>query len=252
MRQDSRDFLGAKMEQQQTADTALPTTCQACQVRNNGMCAVLTTQELIRLAGQTRHTHHEAGEALTMESDEVTSYANVIDGVIKLSRVLRDGRQQLVGLQFASDLMGRLYAEASPLTAEAASEVQLCRVPKMVLETLVGSSTELKQRLLQQSLLDLDEAREWMVTLGRKTAAERVASLLLLVAIRSVGREAASRGSVTFDLPLVRADMADFLGLTIETVSRQISKLRNEGIIQITSHRHVVVPDIERLRRRAG
>jgi CRP/FNR family transcriptional regulator len=175
-----------------------------------------------------------------MESDEVTGYANVIEGVIKLSRVLGDGRQQLVGLQFASELMGRLYADESPLTAEAASEVELCRMPKLVLEHLVGTSAELKQRLLKQSLQDLDDAREWMVTLGRKTAAERVASILLLIAARSIGRGAHLGGSVTFDLPLIRADMADFLGLTIETVSRQISKLRTEGVIVISSHRHVV------------
>lgn len=204
------------------------------------------------MAGHTRHTFHDAGEALAMESDQVTGYANVIEGVIKLSRVLSDGRQQLVGLQFASDLMGRLYADESPLTAEAASEVELCRMPKLVLEHLVGTSAELKQRLLKQSLQDLDDAREWMVTLGRKTAAERVASILLLIAARSIGRGAHLGGSVTFDLPLIRADMADFLGLTIETVSRQISKLRTEGVIVISSHRHVVVPDIEGLRRRAA
>jgi CRP/FNR family transcriptional regulator len=91
-----------------------------------------------------------------------------------------------------------------------------------------------------------------MVTLGRKTASERVASLLLLFAARRIGRDKPLHGSVTFDLPLIRADMADFLGLTIETVSRQITKLRNDGIIEITHHRHVVIPEIERLRRRAG
>jgi CRP/FNR family transcriptional regulator len=236
----------------QSVDAAIPAHCASCRVRHRGICAVLTPDELNRLAGQSRHTFHDAGEALTMESDEVTGYATVIDGVIKLSRVLRDGRQQLVGLQFSADLMGRLYATESPLTAEAASEVELCRMPKLMLESLVGSSSELKQRLLDQSLQDLDEAREWMVTLGRKTAAERVASLLLLIAARSVGHDLPTSGSVTFDLPLVRNDMADFLGLTIETVSRQISKLRNDDTIMISGHRHVVVPDIERLRRRAG
>ena len=193
------------------------------------------------MAGHTRHTFHDAGEALAMESDEVTGYANVIEGVIKLSRVLSDGRQQLVGLQFASDLMGRLYADENPLTAEAASDVELCRMPKLVLEQLVGTSAQLKQRLLQQSLQDLDEAREWMVTLGRKTAAERVASILLLIAARSVGRDVPLTGSVTFDLPLIRADMADFLGLTIETVSRSLTQLERQGVIELPSHRRSIV-----------
>ena len=102
----------------QSVEAAIPAQCTTCRVRHRGICAVLTPEELSRLAGQTRHTFHEPGEALTMESDEVTSYATVIDGVIKLSRVLRDGRQQLVGLQFSADLLGRLYASESPLTAE--------------------------------------------------------------------------------------------------------------------------------------
>lgn len=234
------------------ADVATPAACVNCGVRRHGICAVLTPEELSRLAGHTRHTFHGPGDALAMESDEATGYANVIEGVVKLSRVLRDGRQQLVGLQFSSDLMGRLFADENLLSAEAASDVELCRMPKLVLEALVGSSSELKQRLLDQSLHDLDDAREWMVTLGRKTASERVVSLLLLFATRNAEDGTADDGPVTFDLPLVRSDMADFLGLTIETVSRQITKLRNEGVIVVSSHRHVVVPDMERLRRRAG
>ena len=231
-------------------DVEIPQVCRSCSARHDGMCASLTPAELGVLATHTRHTHHRPGEALAIESDEITSYANVTDGVVKLSRVLRDGRQQLVGLQFAPDLMGRLFGTESPITAEAASEVDLCRVPKLVLETLVAGSNELKRRLLDQSLQELDEAREWMVTLGRKTAAERVASLLLLVASRTAGGSEAS--PVSFELPLGRGDMADFLGLTIETVSRQISKLRNEGLVKIENHRHVTVPDLAALRRRAG
>ncbi|WP_374625014.1 Crp/Fnr family transcriptional regulator [Devosia sp.] len=233
-------------------EVEIPQVCRSCSARHDGMCAALTTAELGLLATHTRHTHHRPGEALTIESDEITSYANVTDGVVKLSRVLRDGRQQLVGLQFAPDLMGRLFGTESPITAEAASEVALCRVPKLVLEMLVEGSDELKRRLLDQSLQDLDDAREWMVTLGRKTAAERVASLFLLVASRTGDGGGKVAGPVSFELPLGRGDMADFLGLTIETVSRQISKLRNEGLVSIENHRHVTVPDLAALRRRAG
>lgn len=91
-----------------------------------------------------------------------------------------------------------------------------------------------------------------MVTLGRKNAAERVASLLLLFATRSADTSADDADSATFYLPVGRADMADFLGVTIETVSRQISKLRHDGIILISSHRHVVIPDLPALRSRTG
>lgn len=240
--------MGARLSE----ETEMPQVCRSCSARLDGMCASLSPAELELLSTHTRHTHHLPGEALAIESDEITSYANVTDGVVKLSRVMRDGRQQLVGLQFAPDLMGRLFGTESPLTAEAASAVDLCRVPKVVLEALVAQSSNLKRRLLDQSLQDLDDAREWMVTLGRKTAAERVASLLLLIATRSGGRNVATGMPVTFDLPLGRGDMADFLGLTIETVSRQISKLRSEGVVVVENHRHVRVPDLDALRRRAS
>lgn len=231
-------------------EPTVPMACRSCRVRHGGMCEVLGPVELARLAACSRRTRHGSGEALAVESDAVHGYANVTRGTVKLSRVLRDGRQQLVGLQFAPDLMGRLFSSESPLSAEAATEVELCRIPRDVLEGLVADSEGLKQRLLEQALQDLDEAREWMVTLGRKRAVERVASVLLLIATRMGGRDA--HGNITLDLPIGRADMADFLGLTIETVSRQMSRLRREGVISVQGHRCVVIHDIEALGARSG
>lgn len=228
----------------------VPSVCQGCRVRHEGICAALNPSELRHLARNARHTRHDAGAGLALERGEISGYANVTNGAVKLSRMLRDGRQQLVGLQFAPDLMGRLFRTESPLTAEAASDVVLCRFPRSVLEALVASSSELKQHLLEQSLRDLDDAREWMVTLGRKSAVERVASMLLLVVSRTGGSE--RQGELTIELPISRADMADFLGLTLETVSRQVSRLRRDGIISVQGHRSVVVHDLERLRASSG
>lgn len=109
---------------------------------------------------------------------------------------------------------------------------------------------DFEHRLLQQTLRELDEAREWMVTLGRKTATEKIASFLLMIA-RNIRPEAAER-SVAFDLPLSRAEIADYLGLTIETVSRQFTRLRGEGVIRVENNRHVIVDDLSRLAVRAG
>ncbi|WP_312414472.1 helix-turn-helix domain-containing protein, partial [Shinella sp.] len=96
---------------------------------------------------------------------------------------------------------------------------------------------------------ELDEARDWMLTLGRKTAQEKVASFLYLIATHV---DPENIETTVFDLPLSRADIADFLGLTIETVSRQFTKLRKENVIRIENNRHVSVPDMERLMRYAG
>lgn len=231
--------------------SATPEFCEDCNVRNAGMCAALSDDELQFLAASARRTRHDPGEPLILEDSRLTSYANVTGGIVKLSRVLRNGKQQLVGLQFAPDLLGRLFGKASAVTVEAASEVDLCRVPRDILEGLVASNPDLKQRLLDQSLQELDEAREWMVTLGRKDARQKVASLMLLLARRTEPERQDHSIPVEFDLPLSRADMADFLGMTIETVSRQVSKLRTDGVVEITNHRHVRVPDMARLILRA-
>lgn len=228
----------------------IPVLCQSCEARHKGMCGVLDSSELVALSRNTRLVRYSSGEELVAESMPTEAYATVMRGVIKLSKVLEDGRQQIVGLQFAPDLVGRLFAPDSAFTAEAASDVDLCRVPKGALERLLAENPKLEHRLMQQTLRELDEAREWMVTLGRKTASEKVASFLYLIATHS--DPALGKRANKFELPLTRSDIADFLGLTLETVSRQLSKLRAEKVIAISRVTRVEVPDLERLRKRCG
>jgi CRP/FNR family transcriptional regulator len=103
------------------------------------------------------------------------------------------------------------------------------------------------------TLDELDVAREWMLLLGRKTAREKIASLLAIVARRDAGlKMKAPQGKIVVDLPLTREAMADYLGLTLETVSRQISALKRDGVIELEGKRHVVIPDFDRLVEEAG
>ena len=229
-------------------NSAMPVLCQSCEARHQGICGALTPAQLLAVSKQTRRVHHDAGAELLADAEPITSYGNVLRGVVKLTKVLEDGRQQVVGLQFAPDLLGRLFANESRVTAEAASDVDMCMVPKGALEALVRENKELEHRVMLQTLRELDEARDWMVTLGRKTAAEKVASFLYLIASHIDPAGAVT----TFDLPLSRADIGDFLGLTIETVSRQISRLKADGVIEIENYRHVSVPDLARLRVKCG
>lgn len=217
------------------------------------MCGVLDARQLAVLSRYTRRSRHLAGEELAGEDTPVTSYANVMRGVIKLTKVLEDGRQQVVGLQFAPDFVGRLYGELNQVTAEAASEVELCRLPKLALEQMIQEFPQIEHQLMNQTLRELDEARDWMLTLGRKTASEKVASFLYLIATHiDPLRPNMEEGRTEFDLPLTRADIADFLGLTIETVSRQMTRLRTDGVMTIVANRHITIPEIRRLRARCG
>lgn len=233
-------------------NSEIPALCQSCEARHRGLCGALEPSQLVTLAKQSWKQKVETGSELVGDAEKVASYSNVLSGVIKLSKTLADGRQQIVGLQFAPDFLGRPFKAESALNAEAATEVSLCSFPKASIERMMKESPELEHRLLVQTLKELDEARDWMVTLGRKTASEKVASFLLLIARNIDPSRPAPQREVVFDLPLTRADIADFLGLTIETVSRQMTILRKEGVIAIENNRHVTVRDLERLERRAG
>lgn len=228
----------------------IPVLCQSCEARHQGICGALNPEQLLALAKSTRRVRKDAGDELLADAMPISSYANVLRGVVKLSKVLEDGRQQVVGLQFAPDLLGRPFAAESRVSAEAASEVDLCLIPKPALETLLRQSAALEHLVMLQALRELDEARDWMVTLGRKSAAEKVASFLYLIATHFDPTEV--EPETRFELPLTRADIGDFLGLTIETVSRQISRLKADGVIEILGNRHVTVPDLARLRLRCG
>jgi CRP/FNR family transcriptional regulator len=193
----------------------IPVLCVSCEARHKGVCSALKPAQLVELSRYASRQHLQRGQEMVGDTESVTTYSNILTGVAKLSKTMADGRQQIVGLQFAPDFLGRLYGKESAVTAEAASEVDLCRVPRAALEKLVADNPALERRLMQQTLRELDEARDWMVTLGRKTASEKVASFLYLIATHL---DPASGSRRAFDLPLTRADIADFLGLTIETV----------------------------------
>jgi CRP/FNR family transcriptional regulator, anaerobic regulatory protein len=228
----------------------IPLLCRACEARHRGVCGALSADQLVSLNKQSTRKRVDSGVELIGETQQAESYANIISGVVKLTKMMADGRQQIVGLQFAPDFLGRPFRSDSGITADAATEVNICSFPRTTIERMIRDTPELEHKLLEQTLKELDEARDWMLTLGRKTASEKVASFLYLIASHINPELDAS--SVSFELPLTRSDIADFLGLTIETVSRQMTKLRKDEIILIRNNRQVEVPDLGRLAERAS
>ena len=237
------------MQRKDIHSSEIPVVCRACEARHGGVCGALSPEQLVYLSKHSTRKRLEAGTEVVGQGEDMGAFANIMRGVVKLTRMMPDGRQQIVGLQFAPDFLGRPFVEESPHSAETATDTEICTFPRQMLERLVSRTPDLEHKLYQQSLKELDEARDWMLTLGRTTAQEKVASFLFLIATHYDPETV--EGSV-FDLPLSRADIADFLGLTIETVSRQFTRLRKDGVIQIENNRHVIVPDIDRLQQFAG
>jgi len=224
----------------------------SCDARHKGICGALDQEQLVALAKTSHKQYAESGTELLGDAERINTYAVVLSGVVKLAKSLSDGRQQIVSLQFAPDFLGRPFKSESALSAEAATDVSLCTFPKAALERLMQASPELERRLYRQALDELDQAREWIVTLGRKSAGEKIASFLLMIARNIDPNADPDSDAANFELPLTRADIADFLGLTIETVSRQLTRLRTDKVISIENNRNVVVPSLARLEARAG
>ncbi len=228
----------------------IPVLCRSCEARHRGICGAMTPEQLLKLSKHTRRTLKDTDANLIVAESKATQVSNILRGVVKLTKIMPDGRQQIVGLQFAPDFLGTPFGEYNNVDAEAANNVQLCSFPKAILEEMIHESPELEHKLHQQALKQLDEAREMMLTLGRKTAAEKIASFLYMLAIHLDPEIDHETEQVEFELPLKRADIADYLGLTIETVSRQITKLRKDGVVQIENNRLFKIPDLERLKMR--
>ncbi|NKK98791.1 helix-turn-helix domain-containing protein [Rhizobium leguminosarum bv. viciae] len=227
-------------------EVGIPVACRSCQARHGVVCGVLSSLQLKDLGRHSLRRKVDAGGEIIAQSSESSFYSNIMCGVVKLCKVMPDGRQQIVGLQFAPDFVGRPFVRESTLSAEAATDAEICVFPRNLLDRMILETPELQRSLHGQALRELDAAREWMLTLGRRTAQEKVASLLHLIATHA---EPQTPTSTAFDLPLSRAEIADFLGLTIETVSRQMTKLRKRGVIRIENNRHIVVHDMDELER---
>lgn len=234
---------------------ALNAGCDSCAVRHRALCGAVSSEELARISAISSTRTYVPGEQIFSDTERPDFFANIISGVVKLSKVMQDGRQQIVGLQFSSDFIGRPFSARNPFLAEAASEVTLCSFSARRFEALVREIPDLEHRMFQHTLDELDAARDWMVLLGRKSAEERIASFLALIVTRArtVGCQSSNFGpSIEIELPLTRADIADYLGLTIETVSRQFTSLKRRGVLETHATRRIFIPDVDALMDVAG
>lgn len=227
--------------------------CGSCPIRHRAVCSRCETDELSRLEEIKFYRTYEAGQPVLWAGDPMEFVASVVNGIASLSQTMEDGRTQMVGLLLPSDFIGRPGREAAPFDVVAVSDLTICCFRRRPFEALMGSTPHIGTRLLEMTLDELDSAREWMLVLGRKTAREKIASLLSILARRDAAlRKEAPKDGGSFDLPLTREAMADYLGLTLETVSRQISALKKSGVIVLEGKRRVMVPSLEALVNETG
>lgn len=225
--------------------------CAQCPVRHHAICSALDTPHIHELTDIMTHRHFLAGDEILHQDETSQLFAIIVRGIVKLTRMLPDGREQIVGLLSGSDILGDIETAVSHNSAECVTDVELCCFRRKQFEAVLDNHSELAHHLLKKAGTDLDEARDWMTVLGRLGAAEKIARFILWLHKEEhagcVHRPPAESRQI-IHLQLKREEIAGFLGITIETVSRNLTKLRTDGIIEMLDTKSIRITDIDRLR----
>lgn len=206
--------------------------CSVCAARHLSVCSVLAEDGLRQLSAISDHQVFAPGEILVREGDPATNLFNITAGSVRVYKLLPDGRRQIVGFLFSGDFLGLATGDRYAFSAEALTAGSACRFQKKTYRKMLVEQPDLEAALLDRASHELQAAHNQMLLLGRKTAVERLASFLADLAARD--RRAGGAGRI-IQLPMTRAEIADYLGLTTETVSRVTSRLKTRGVIRLLS-----------------
>ena len=204
--------------------------CASCEARSASVCNAIPEPNIARLAALAQVIELPAGQSFIEEGEPADCFFNITAGTAKLYKLLPDGRRQITGFVGVGHFLGLAVSDTYAFSAEAIEPVRFCRFSRTKLRHLLDDFPLMEKRLLEVAANELVAAQEQMLLLGRKTARERLASFLL-----AQSRQGTPCGHARprFKLPMTRADISDYLGLTIETVSRSLSRLRNAGMIDV-------------------
>lgn len=223
--------------------------CAACPIRHRAICARCDDDELALLEKIKTYKTFSAREPIIWRGDRLTYFSSVVSGIASLTKSMEDGRTQMVGLLMPSDFIGRPGRDVAAFDVTATTDVTLCSFQREPFEKLVQEIPHISQRMMEMALDELDAAREWMVLLGRKTAQEKIATFLEMLVRRA---SHTSQKLDIIELPLTRDEIANFLGLTLETVSRQLSALKKAGIIEFEGRRYFKIMNLSALHIASG
>jgi CRP/FNR family transcriptional regulator len=219
--------------------------CASCATRPFSVCAAIDDHDIARLAAAMVEIAVERGRTFIHEGEPAGHFFNVTRGTAKLFKLLPDGRRQITGFAGRGYFLGLAVDKAYAFSAEAIDDVRVCRFSRPKMYRLMDDFPALEKRLLEVAANELVSAQEQMLLLGRKTARERLASFLLALCSPSGDHE--GRYPIVH-LAMNRGDIADYLGMTTETVSRTFSILKSQKVISMPSASDIRVEALEKLR----
>lgn len=218
--------------------------CAHCGVRQRSVCSAMADADLDRLASVAVVRSYQRGKTFIAEGEPAEHFFNITGGTAKLFKLLPDGRQHVTGFAGVGHFLGLAVSDTYAFSAQAIEPIHVCRFSRSKLRLLLDDYPALEHRLLETACNELVTAQEQMMTLGRKTAQERVASFLVAWSrTTACGHPCAGQTGDRVPLPMTRGEIADHLGLTIETVSRTFSRFRAAGRIRTPSNADLVIMD---------
>jgi CRP/FNR family transcriptional regulator len=223
--------------------------CATCDARQTSVCNAIADADLARLAAIAVVMESQSGSTFIDEGEPANSFFNITAGRAKLFKLLPDGRRQITGFVGVGHFLGLAVSDTYAFSAEAIEPVRYCRFSRTRLRKLLDDFPLMEKRLLEVAANELVAAQEQMLLLGRKTARERLASFLLLQSCQGLP---CGHSRPRFTLPMTRGDIADYLGLTIETVSRTLTRLRSDGLIELVAQNELLIRDQQALESLAG
>jgi len=240
-----RDFLSAAYSPHGPA-------CTTCEVARDGICSALDDAALAALRRISRRKLLPAGRVIFNEGDDAGTCFSIMSGIVKLVKTLSGGGQHIIGLIHHPNFVGQSLNRRHAYRAESLTEVELCIYPQTAFEAFRQDHIGFDRKIFENTSRELENCRDMILLLGRKCSYERVAGFLLTMANRISQPSGLKPNTARFELPLTRAEIADYLGLTLETVSRQFSKLKQQRLAEWSSRREIAIPDMELLAATAG
>ncbi len=219
--------------------------CASCPVRDSAACSVLSEEERAALSRAGRTIQLKKGQMLFAAGDESRACATLVSGALKVTSFDREGEERILALIHPAGFIGELFQPFAQHDVVALTDCTLCVFARGEMELALDKHPALSRALLRRSQDDLHAARELLELTGKQDAATRVAGLILSLA--RAASDSPCHPAQAFDLPLSRGEMAQMLGLTIETVSRRMTRLEKDGIIAKKGARRIELVDPARL-----
>jgi len=218
--------------------------CSLCKIRSYSFCRCLHDDELKVFQEISTEKKYENNQSIFLQQDKSLNLFNITEGNVKIYQLLNDGRIQIIGFLYPGDFFGSYKNGKYNYSADAIGNVRVCVFDQEKLDKYIEKNISLAKELLHLTSHELTLAQDRISVLGKFGATERLAKFIFNI---SEQRKRIGWKNNPISLPMTRQDIADYLGLTIETVSREFSRLKTSDIIKILSSKQIFVRDFEKL-----